>query len=181
MRNDLFQRSFFSRFRGRRGYGIHSPFAFDLIVNVIRERAGYYAFREIVVPEERERSRCQLLFRLAEREGYRRALLVGRGRELPARYLSAVSREMLLLDDGDGGSCWELFHAGRMEREPSREELDSWLERRDRDHSCALISDIRSNRSLWMHFRANARVSIEMSRDALLFFNPTLQPGHYLI
>lgn len=30
-----------------RGYGIHSPFAFDLITNVIYARYGYYAFHDI--------------------------------------------------------------------------------------------------------------------------------------
>lgn len=30
-----------------RGYGIHSPFAFDLITNVIHARYGYYAFHDL--------------------------------------------------------------------------------------------------------------------------------------
>ena len=35
------------RFRYRCGYGVHSPFAFDFITNVIYEKAAYYAYREI--------------------------------------------------------------------------------------------------------------------------------------
>ena len=33
--------------RHKRGYGVHSPFAFDLITNVIEERHPYYVFQKI--------------------------------------------------------------------------------------------------------------------------------------
>ena len=33
-----------SRFRQRRGYGVHSPFAFAFITGVVGERASYYAY-----------------------------------------------------------------------------------------------------------------------------------------
>lgn len=35
------------RFRYRCGYGVHSPFAFDFITNVVYEKASYYAYGEI--------------------------------------------------------------------------------------------------------------------------------------
>lgn len=35
------------RFRHRRGYGVHSPFAFDFLTNVVYERGEYYAYREL--------------------------------------------------------------------------------------------------------------------------------------
>jgi len=35
------------RFRYRCGYGVHSPFAFDFITNVIYEKTPYYAYRQI--------------------------------------------------------------------------------------------------------------------------------------
>lgn len=42
------------RFRKRCGYGVHSPFAFDLITNVIYEKRPYYAYADL-------RKRCKEL------------------------------------------------------------------------------------------------------------------------
>jgi hypothetical protein len=175
------------RFLRGRGHGIHSPFVFELVTSVLREKAGYYAFRDLETTGKREGARCRLLFRLAEREGYRRALLVGEHRDVPARYLSAVSREMTLLDGdarpGDDGS-WELFHAGRLSGEPSRGEWEGWLARRDTGRACAVIADIhasRVNRALWERFREESCVEIDMTWYGLLFFDRRLQPGRYAL
>ncbi len=35
------------RFRHRCGYGVHSPFAFGFITDVVYERSAYYAYREL--------------------------------------------------------------------------------------------------------------------------------------
>ena len=36
------------RFRHRCGYGVHSPFAFNLITHVIYETTPYYKYKELV-------------------------------------------------------------------------------------------------------------------------------------
>jgi hypothetical protein len=36
-----------ARFRHRKGYGVHSPFAFRFITDVIYERQPYYAYKEL--------------------------------------------------------------------------------------------------------------------------------------
>lgn len=41
------------RFRHRCGYGVHSPFAFDLITQVIYERAPYYKYKDLAAAENR--------------------------------------------------------------------------------------------------------------------------------
>lgn len=48
---------FYRSIRHRGGYGVHSPFAFNLITKVINERCSYYSFYDI------ELLRKQLLFR----------------------------------------------------------------------------------------------------------------------
>ncbi len=64
------------RFRHRCGYGVHSPFAFDLITRVIYEKAPYYKYKDLAEEEEKlapEKGVCweyesrkvkRLLFRL---------------------------------------------------------------------------------------------------------------------
>jgi hypothetical protein len=175
------------RFRHKRGYGIHSPFVFDLVTNVLRERAEYYAFREIEPVGKREQACSRLLFRLAEREGYQRALLVGTGCGVPARYLSAVSAKMRLLDEnesaGNAGS-WELFYAGRVTQEMANGEWERWLTSRAQERACAVITGIhehRFNRLLWNYFREESRVAIDMTGYGILFFDRRLQPGRYAL
>lgn len=88
----------FRRFRYRRGYGVHSPFAFGLITDVVYERHPFYAYEELkrvrrqlprrskVYPERVDK----LLFRLANRFSPQRVVEVGTGAGLSLRYLSAA-------------------------------------------------------------------------------------------
>ena len=62
------------RFRKRCGYGVHSPFAFDFITNVIYEKTTYYAYFEIKQATEYEKVYYEnsekinrLLFRLVNK------------------------------------------------------------------------------------------------------------------
>jgi hypothetical protein len=165
----------------RRGFGVHSPFAFDLITGVICQRAEFYAFRDLEPEGSRGREGCRLLFRLAERGGYRRVLLVGQVDGLPARYLSALSTGTRLLGDRAGEVPWELFHAGRV---VDGEGVERWLAARDPRHACACVEGIherRVNRGLWERFREEARVSVDAGRRGVLFFDDRLQGGHYSV
>lgn len=58
------------RFRQRRGYGVHSPFAFRFITDVIYERSAFYAYGELdprlpLGMRLRQRRGLHLLLRLA--------------------------------------------------------------------------------------------------------------------
>lgn len=61
----------FLRFRHRRGYGIHSPFAFHFVTGVVYERGMYYAYPKLKALYKKEQPRSirfkdgKLLFRLA--------------------------------------------------------------------------------------------------------------------
>lgn len=43
------------RFRHRRGYGVHSPYAFDYIMHVIYEDDAYYKYKSLVAEQRRLR------------------------------------------------------------------------------------------------------------------------------
>ena len=76
---------------------MHSPFVFDLITSVIKEKAVYYDFERIEAMgniREKERKLYRLLFRLAEYFSYRNVLCVGVRSPWVSMYLAAVSKHI---------------------------------------------------------------------------------------
>lgn len=59
----------YKRWRHGRGFGIHSPFAYDLIVNTLRQKLPYYKYKLIdrIVCADMTASRLKLIFRLVVR------------------------------------------------------------------------------------------------------------------
>jgi hypothetical protein len=102
----------------RSGYGIHSPFAFDLITNVIEEKRGYYCYEmldniRLQLQRESRRIKCgdkeltvkqalnrfgfsvrghELLFRLANRFQPEKTLVIGSCLGLTPLYVTAYSK-----------------------------------------------------------------------------------------
>ncbi|MBP5647460.1 MAG: hypothetical protein J6X21_08685 [Bacteroidaceae bacterium] len=82
-----------------RGFGVHSPWAYDLIENVINERLPYYAYEDLYPFWEKApqylpqypQSRDELLFRLVNRFNPRFILEVGTGAGVSTGYLASVS------------------------------------------------------------------------------------------
>lgn len=66
-----------SRFRHSRGFGVHSPFAFRMVHDVIRPRYEYYREEELqtLAKDSCLRKVCGLLFRLTARLGFRQAMV----------------------------------------------------------------------------------------------------------
>ncbi len=84
-----------------RGFGVHSPWAYDLIENVINERLPYYAYEDLYTFWEKApqylpqypQSRDELLFRLVNRFNPGFILEVGTGAGVSTGYLASVSRK----------------------------------------------------------------------------------------
>lgn len=95
-----------NRFRHRRGYGVHSPFAFNFITSVCYERLPYYKYAELIQTEKalrdshgKEWSKSEslkvkrLLFRLVNRT--QPHTLVETGQETSATlYMQAAKSSM---------------------------------------------------------------------------------------
>lgn len=82
------------RFRHRRGYGIHSPFAFQLVTGVVYEKGEYYAYRELAearkhMPQALPERDDRLMLRLINHHRARTCVVAGRRTELTCRYLKA--------------------------------------------------------------------------------------------
>ena len=96
------------RFRYRRGYGVHSPFAFNFLTYVVYERGEYYAYRDLMarypVPFFHRRGhevKCRkFLFRLANYVHPAVIRTHGRIGEADEAYLLAGSRKAAVWRDG---------------------------------------------------------------------------------
>ncbi len=85
------------RFRKRRGYGVHSPFAFNLITGVFFEKGTYYAYAPLRewrknFPATTLERNDRLLFRLINEHQPRTGLIIGEAAEVPTEYLKAGCR-----------------------------------------------------------------------------------------
>ncbi len=79
------------RFRHRRGYGIHSPFAFNLVTRVVYEEGEFYAYAPLSEQRKRRGGVAEkddrLMLRLINDHRPRTCLVVGSGCGLTLRYL----------------------------------------------------------------------------------------------
>lgn len=184
------------RFRHKRGFGVHSPFVFDLITNVIKEKAEYYDFRVVEAQgriREKERKLYRMLFRLADYFSYRKIVFLGLENPWATRYLSGVASDMRLLDGG--GNCPGCVFAGRAGEEDADmlllgrnladawgAEWESWLRERTDGPLCVVVKDIHRrpfNARVWRQMREECTVSIDMMWYGILFWNKKLQKGKY--
>lgn len=109
--------------RRHRGHGVHSPFVFNLINNVIEEKAAYYAYEDIakyLLPFDANVYRVNkshtLAFRMVNRFNPRRILEIGAGNGLNTLYLTAVSSQAIChsieADPVNFNYAKELYGAG---------------------------------------------------------------------
>lgn len=84
------------RFRQRKGYGVHSPFAFTWITEVVyRQREQYYAYAALSQEHHAWQGQlsekdARLLFRIANHQCAMRILVVGSGGAREMAYLKAA-------------------------------------------------------------------------------------------
>ena len=94
-----------NRWLTRQGFGVHSPWAYDLIENVINEHNPYYAYEDLYLFWEKApqympqypQSRDELLFRLVNRFNPKFILEVGTGAGVSTGYLASVSKRSRLV------------------------------------------------------------------------------------
>lgn len=101
-----------TRLRKRKGYGVHSPFAYNFIEDVVYGHGRYYAYRRL---RQLRRQHCggdfclsakgdRLMFRLANFCRPARAWLVGQGSAVTAEYISAGSNSCAVSACADAAS-----------------------------------------------------------------------------
>ena len=192
------------RFPRRRGYGVHSPFAFDLITQVIFQPAPYYKYRELADCERRlarEKGKSwlyeprrvrRLLFRLVNEVQPDSVVDVGRlsasslylraAREA-ADYTAASSLEELFLERD---VPVDFLYVHQWQNPALVEEVFRLCAARSRSRSLFVVEGIRYSaamHSLWKRMCADERVGVtfDLYDLGLLFFDRSMQKQHYLV
>lgn len=170
------------RFRHKRGFGVHSPFMFNLILNVIRDKGKRfdYPLEEEVRQNLRHKELkfFRLIFRLLSFLGCRRVVCLGKVSETLPAYLSYVSNAIEFPADGvDKTDEVDFIVIGRDAKNVGLEFM-----RQRNQIRCIVIADIYKNGNntrLWRLGKKEATVSIDMMWYGILFFDEKLQKGHY--
>lgn len=168
------------RFRHKRGYGVHSPFVFSLIMNVIRDKTkcNDYPDEKIlgVKLKHRERKLYRLLFRLGAHLGVKKVGCLGIRSDIVGQYLSALDMDIVIYHDATGNMPdVDLIYIGRDSRLSLQDEKDML-----NDKVCVVITDIyKTNAPLWRRLKAQSTVTLDMMWYGILFFDKKFQRGHY--
>lgn len=168
------------RLRHRRGYGVHSPFAFTLITQVVYSPGRYYAYERLDALHSRadrllrprRRAVCRLLFRLANLAQPLQLCVLGGG-EAERAYLQAGCRRATLTDHIVPGSLLIYIY-----REWREEELPPVA-----DGGLVVVDGLRRHRVLWERMRASGRyqVTMDLHDVGLAFRRDGMQRDHYTV
>lgn len=174
------------RFRHKRGYGVHSPFMFNLILNVIRDREKQFTYPEALEKADelntRERKVFRLLSRLIRYLKVRHVVCMGYNATVLAEYLSWAYPEATIQSNKPGLlEKADFIYIGRKARADMPEDggighLPPVSAR------YIVIADIYKdsfNSKIWRQFRDRATVSVDMMWYGLLFFDDKIQKGKY--
>ena len=178
------------RFRHRRGYGVHSPFAFAFITGVVLERLPYYAYAELAALHPwwmlwlglRPVERCRLLFRLANFAEAARVVLVAVP-PLYNKYVRASRRTARVVECARCGAAPEadlvVVGAGRATEAavlPARMPAGGML-------VVEGIHDSAAHLSAWRAIVADAHtgVTFDLYDFGIAFFDHRLTKQHYVV
>ena len=192
------------RFRHRRGYGVHSPFAFDFITDVVYQRIPYYKYCELALLEQAQapargrdwgyesRKVKRLLFRIVNY--CHPQLMVDAGRLSAsalylkaactgAEYTPAADLSMLFLEP-DVPVDFLYLHDYR--RPEFVEEVFRLCATRTTQRSVFVVEGVgytRAMRSLWRRMQQHERVGVtfDLYDLGILFFDRTKNKQHYVV
>lgn len=175
------------RFRHKRGYGVHSPFMFYLILNVIRDKEKQFTYPEQLEQTEgigqRERKVFRLLSRLIRFLRVREGVCAGVHAAWLCRYLQETSPGVHLvpLDFQTLKTADFVYLGAQIPAEKLIEFVPGLLPPKE-SKRCIVIADIHKKTPqalLWRQLAEKATVSVDMMWYGILFFNEKIQKGHY--
>ena len=162
-----------ARFRHRKGYGVHSPFAFRLITDVILEDRAYYAYSELdrelpLSMRMRQRRGLHLLLRLANHLQPQSVVLPA-GAWWESRYLKRgcrTARIQCQWPEGEVSMC--------LLREPTEEAVAHMGSR-----SVLLLDNLHRHRAWFRNLPS--QVSFDLYDLGIAFFDKQYNRQYYLV
>ncbi|MDR0937823.1 MAG: hypothetical protein LBN29_00485 [Mediterranea sp.] len=192
-----------ARFRHRCGYGVHSPFAFGLITDVIYEKDAYYAYGELKTKQKKEGWQQQswlkgnkrvnrLLFRLVNRTQPGKIILVGQPSDAvlylqaakpSADFLYAVDLSGLFLD---ADVPVDFLYLDDVSHPKMLEEAFNVCARRATPNSLFVVRGIGYTgpmKQLWRRLADDTRVGVtfDLFDVGLLFFDRSKIKQSYVV
>lgn len=191
-----------SRFRYRCGYGVHSPFAFSLITDVVYEKRPYYAYQSLKEEQKKmvkehgwpkgTQKVNRFLFRLVNRVQPTTIVEVGRpsvaslylqSAKPSADYLFASDLSELFLD---ADTPIDFLYLNDFRNPDLMEETFRICASRTTPRSVFVIHGIcytKAMKTLWKSLQADERVGItfDLYDVGLLFFDKTKIKQHYTV
>lgn len=174
------------RFRHKRGYGVHSPFMFHLILNVIRDKENRFTYPESLekasVLKNREKKVYRLLSRLIRHLKVEQMYCFGIYADLLAEYLSQVYPTAVIRSNfPEKLEGADFVYVGRKAGDFLSEESLTMAFRQKRI-KYMVIADIYKtsfHARLWRMYREQATVTVDMMWYGLLVFDEKVQRGKY--
>ncbi len=161
------------RFRHRCGYGVHSPFAFAFLTDVVYERNAYYAYHELDASlawwqRLRIRRLLHLLIRIANHVQPRRIVTKGDA-HLAVRYMQAGCRQAqaTTTPDGDGPTLYFLTAP------------DDAILPHLREDSVVIVDDLRKH--LTWFGQLPSIVTFDLYDLGIAFFDTKYNKQHYIV
>lgn len=193
-----------SRIRHRCGYGVHSPFAFELITCLIYEKAPYYAYKELEAEEKKQkrnhgkgwksesRKVKRLLFRLVNRVQPDTIVDAGvpsssslylQSGKATADYTFASELSELFLE---AGVPVDLLYIHKAKDPSFVEEVFRICAARSTQQSVFVIGGIHYSgamKQLWKRLKTDDKVGItfDLYDVGILFFDKTKIKQHYIV
>jgi hypothetical protein len=189
------------RFRHRRGYGVHSPFAYNLIKTVFYERGNYYAYPRLnnlrrCTPKNRRENSAKvdkMLFRLANYARAERMWVCGTCTELTCSHLEAARPNAVLRHFADEEELslalmrskdipdWIYFG-----RNVPFGKVMPMLSQQIGNHALVVLANIYADKqrlSSWKAARNDERcnVSFDLYDVGILFYDPAYQKQNYIV
>ncbi len=173
------------RFRHRRGYGIHSPFAFTFVTDVVYNQGTYYAYASLRHFYQVHRAEwgslrlkdCKLLFRLTNFQHPQRVRLVGYPPSHPVcRFIQAGSKHSQL---SPTASRPQLVVANE-EWPTQAHHLIAELP----EGAMLMLTHVGGkNKAAWRQLLAhpNAQIAFDLYDFGIVINHPQLQRAHYVV
>lgn len=190
------------RFRKRRGYGVHSPYAFDYITRVCNENTPYYKYKDLKAEEKSLRPKMdkhwgtaesskvkRLLFRLVNRA--QPLTLVETGSDTAATlYLKAAKEQMDMHHIYQAEDLEEIaelqvdFLYLRWQEEPFIEQVFQYCLERLTPHSVVAVQGIHrddATKALWERMKDEGVLTFDLYDVGILHFDKTYFKQNYIV